>query len=154
MTNHEMTSREKLLDSLNAIGVDHETYEGRRVIEAAYVIIEETLQAKIKEGSDAVIAQERNNAWRQLRDVTKSLDGDVEEFIEYGISYGDELPRLHTFTPYYDVAMSDLANRINMHGTDMGQIRLMSRRNVMNSSPWSDAVRPAWNDVIDAAASL
>ena len=62
-----MTNREKLLESLNAIGVDHETYEGRRVLEAAYVIIEETLQAKIKEGIDAVITRERNNARHPIR---------------------------------------------------------------------------------------
>ena len=149
-----MNSNEILLESLNALGVDTGTYAGRRVLEAAYVIIEETLQAKIKDGIDTVISRERDNAWRELRKVTKSLNGDVEEFIEYGISYGDELPRFRTLTPYCDVAMSDLANRINVHGRAMGQIRLMSRRTVMNSSPWSDAVRPAWNDVIDAPASL
>ena len=149
-----MNSNEKLIESLNALGVDTETFEGSRILKAAHVIIEETLGAKIKEGIDALIARERNNAWRQLRETTQSLDGDVEEFIEYGISYGDEPPRFRTLTPFYDVAMSDLANRINVHGRAMGPIRLMQRRTVMNSSPWSEAVRPAWNDNIDAPISL
>lgn len=144
-----MNNHEKLVESLNALGIDTETYDGRRILDAVHKIVGETLKAKIKEGSDAVIARERNNAWRQLREITKSLDGDVEEYIEYGISYGDEPPRLHTFTPYYDIAMSDLTSRIAIHGTQMGEIRLRQRRNVMKSSPWSDAVRPAWNEAID-----
>ena len=148
-----MNSHEKLIAALTSIGVDTTTRGGRDVLHAVDQIIGETLQAKIKEGADTVIARERNNAWRQLREITKSLDGDVEEYIEYGFSYGDEPPRAYTFTPYYDTAMSELSTRKTVHGTSMGEIRLRQRRNVMTSSPWIDAVRPPWNPLIDESQS-